>query len=270
MNFQKRRILITGGSDGIGAELARQLAREGAKLHLVGRRAEALERVAAEARSTGAAAVSVSQADLGDAAQNRRALNEALAALGGLDILVHNAGISGHALLEQVTDLDWYEQMLRVNVLACVWMTHAALPAMKQSGGQLVAVSSLAGLTGVPGRIAYCTSKFAQTGFFEALRVELAPAGIAVTTIYPGVVATAIRQRGFGPDGQPLGFSSLDEAGAMSVEECVRQMLPVIAGRRRELVMTAKGRLARWLKLIAPGLVDHLARKALSQEAPGR
>jgi short-subunit dehydrogenase len=269
MTFRDRRILITGGSDGIGAELARQLAREGARLHLVGRRADALAGVAAEARAAGAAGVSISAADLGDPAANRRALDEGLAALGGLDVLVHNAGISGHALLEQVTDLDWYEQMFRVNVLACVWMTHAALPALKASRGQLVAVSSLAGLTGVPGRTAYCASKFGQTGFFEALRVELAPAGIAVTTIYPGVVATAIRQRGFGPDGKPLGFSSLDEAGAMSVEECVRQMLPVIAGRRRELVMTPKGRLARWLKLIAPGLVDHLARKALSQEAPG-
>lgn len=270
MSFRDRRILITGGSDGIGAELARQLAREGAKLHLVGRRADALAQVAEEAHRAGAVAVSVSRADLGELPENRRALDEGLAALGGLDVLVLNAGISGHALLEQVSDLAWYEQMLRVNVLAGIWMTHAALPALKASGGQVVAVSSLAGLTGVPGRTAYCTSKFGQTGFFEALRVELAPAGIAVTTIYPGVVATAIRQRGFGPDGQPLGFSSLDEAGAMPVEECVRQMLPVIAGRRRELVMTAKGRLARWLKLIAPGLVDHLARKALSKEAPGR
>lgn len=270
MRFRDRRILITGGSDGIGAELARQLAREGARLHLVGRRSEALARVAAEARSAGSAAVSISVADLGDAAANRRALAEGLAELGGLDVLVLNAGISGHALLEEVTDLDWYEEMFRVNVLACVWMTHAALPTLKASGGQVVAVSSLAGLTGVPGRTAYCASKFGQTGFFEALRVELAPAGVAVTTIYPGVVATAIRQRGFGPDGKPLGYSSLDDSAAMTVEDCVRQMLPVIAGRRREWVMTAKGRLARWLKLIAPGLVDHLARKALSKDAPGR
>lgn len=269
MSFRNRRFLITGGSDGIGAELARQLARQGARLHLVGRRSDALDGVAAEARSAGAASVTVSVADLGDATANRRALAEGLAALGGLDVLVLNAGISGHALLEQVTDLDWYEQMFRVNVLACVWMTHAALPALKSSGGQVVAVSSLAGLTGVPGRTAYCASKFGQTGFFEALRVELAPTGIAVTTIYPGVVATAIRQRGFGPDGKPLGYSSLDDSAAMPVEECVRQMLPVIAARRRELVMTGKGRLARWLKLIAPGLVDHLARKALAKDAPG-
>lgn len=269
MHFRNRRILITGGSDGIGAELARQLARDGARLHLVGRRSDALERVAAEARSAGAAAVSLSVADLGDPVANRRVLDEGLVALGGLDVLVLNAGISGHALLEQVTDIDWYEQMFRINVLACIWMTHAALAPLKTSHGQVVAVSSLAGLTGVPGRTAYCASKFGQTGFFEALRIELAPAGVAVTTIYPGVVATAIRQRGYGADGKPLGFSSLDETGAMSVEACVRQMLPVIAGRRRELVMTAKGRLARWLKLIAPGLVDQLARKALSRDAPG-
>lgn len=269
MSFSNRRILITGGSDGIGAELARQLACAGARLHLVGRRADALTHVADAARRAGAITVTFSIADLGDPAANRRALDEGLAALGGLDILVLNAGISGHALLEQVTDLDWYEQMFRVNVLACIWMTHAALPALKSSRGQVVGVSSLAGLTGVPGRTAYCASKFGQTGFFEALRVELAPVGVAVTTIYPGVVATAIRQRGYGPDGKALGYSSLDDSAAMPVEECVRQMLPVIAARRRELVMTPKGRLARWLKLIAPGLVDHLARKALSRDAPG-
>lgn len=269
MNFRDRRILITGGSDGIGAELARQLAREGARLHLVGRRRDALESVAGAARSAGAAAVGLSVADLALETENRRALHEGLAALGGLDVLVLNAGISGHALLEQVTDLAWYEQMFRINVLAGVWMTHAALPALKQSRGQVVGVSSLAGLTGVPGRTAYCASKFGQTGFLEALRVELAPAGIAVTTIYPGVVATAIRQRGYGPDGKPLGYSSLDDSDAMPVEECVRQMLPIIAARGRELVMTPKGRLARWLKLLAPGLVDHLARKALSKDAPG-
>ncbi|MCU0753856.1 MAG: SDR family oxidoreductase [Xanthomonadales bacterium] len=266
MRFQDRRTLITGGSDGIGAELALQLAREGARLHLVGRRRDALAQVAA----TAGRGTSFSIADLADPAQNRRALDEGLAALGGLDLLVLNAGISGHALLEQVTDLDWYEQMLRVNVLAGIWMTHAALPVLKASHGQIVAISSLAGLTGVPGRTAYCASKFGQTGFFEALRVELAPAGIAVTTIYPGVVATRIRERGYGPDGKSLGYSSLDDSDAMPVAECVRQMLPAIAARRRELVMTAKGRLARWLKLIAPGLVDQLARKALSKEAPGR
>lgn len=269
MRFRDRRILITGGSDGIGAELARQLAREGARLHLVGRRSEALARVAAEARSAGSAAVSISVADLGDAAANRRALAEGLAELGGLDVLVLNAGISGHALLEEVTDLDWYEEMFRVNVLACVWMTHAALPTLKASGGQVVAVSSLAGLTGVPGRTAYCASKFGQTGFFEALRVELAESGMSVTIAYPGVVATEIRRRGFDAHGRPAGVSGLEESGAMSVEACARLILDGALARRRDIVMTGKGRLGRWMKLLAPELVDRMARAALRKADAG-
>ena len=127
----------------------------------------------------------------------------------------------------------------------------------------IVAVCSLAGKVGVPGRTAYSPSKFAQAGFFEALRAELLGTGVGVTVVYPGVVATSIRHHGYGSDGKAAGKSGLKEENAMPVDECARQIREVMRKRQRELVMTAKGRIGVWLKMMAPGVVDRMARAAL-------
>jgi short-subunit dehydrogenase len=164
-----------------------------------------------------------------------------------------------------VDDLSWYETLMRINHWGAVWCTQAALPHLKASRGRLVAVSSLAGLVGVPGRTAYSSTKFAMTGFFEALRVELAAAGVSVTIAYPGVVATDIRYRGFNAKGEAAGRSGLDERHAMSVEDCARLIVDGTERRQRDIVMTAQGRLGRWIKLIAPSWVDRAALRALNK-----
>jgi short-subunit dehydrogenase len=155
---------------------------------------------------------------------------------------------------------------MRVNLWGSVWCTQAALPHLRNARGSIVAVSSLAGLVGVPGRTAYCATKFALSGFFEALRVELAPSGVSVTVAYPGVVATRIRQRGFNARGEEAGVSALKEETAMPVEACARLILAALERRQREVVMTAPGKLGRWLKLIAPGMVDRMARNAVKDD----
>jgi short-subunit dehydrogenase len=94
--------------------------------------------------------------------------------------------------------------------------------------------------------------------------------GVSVTTAYPGVVATQIRYRGFNAHGEAAGASSLKEEGAMSVEECARLIIAGMDGRRREVVMTAKGKLGRFLKLLAPGLVEKMALAALKQDVRPR
>lgn len=263
-----RVIVITGASDGIGAELARQWAhRDGARAALVlaARRIDALEAVAADCRKHGAT-VQVQPCDVSRQTDCIALVAAALAAHGRIDVLVANAGMSAHARLADVADLGWYEDLMRVNLWGAVWCAHAALPHLVASRGQIVAVSSLAGLVGVPERSAYCATKFAMTGFFEALRVELKPAGVGVTIAYPGVVATSIRYRGYAANGQAAGKSGLDERGAMPVENCARLILDGAARRQRDIVMSAKGKVGRWLKLIAPGLVDSLAIRALSRE----
>ena len=148
-----------------------------------------------------------------------------------------------HAMFEQVTDLSAFERLMRVNFFGAMWCTHAALPALKHSRGLIVGVSSLAGKTGVPGRTTYCASKFAMSGFFEALRIELADSGVGVTMIFPGVVATELRRNGLNGSGQRAGVSGLEESGAMSVQRCAAAAIAGMRARRREVVMTTQGRL---------------------------
>ncbi len=261
-------VIVTGASDGIGAELARQLAQtEPGDLILVlaARSADKLEAVAQQCRKLGAH-VLVRPTDVSQEADCRGLIDDTVKAFGRIDTLVNNAGMSAHALLQDVKDLGWYEQLMRINVWGSIWCTHAALPHIMASRGRLVGVSSLAGLVGVPGRTAYSTTKFAMNGFFEALRIEMAPHGVSVTLAYPGVVATEIRYRGFDAQGKAAGKSGLDESGAMSVETCARLIRVGMQKRQRDVFMSAKGKLSRWMKLLAPKLVDRLALAALKRE----
>jgi len=266
--------VITGASDGIGAELARQIAArrgQAASLVLAARNHDKLLAVAAQCEALGADTHCV-PTDVRQEAQCRALIAGAVERFGALDVLVNNAGMSAHALFEEVAaeDLHWYQDLMAVNLWGSVWCTHAALPHLKATRGHVVAVSSLAGLVGVPGRTAYSATKFAMTGFFEALRTELKPAGVAVTIAYPGVVATEIRRRGFDARGRPAGRSGLKEEGAMPVDECARRILDGMEAREREVVMTAKGKIGRLLKLLAPGVVENMALAALREEArPG-
>lgn len=264
-----RVVIITGASDGIGAQVARQLAaKEGAGIALVlaARNLAMLEAVAGECAALGAQTL-VLATDISLQDDCKRMVAAAVQHFGRIDALINNAGRSAHALFEDVADLGWYEDLMRVNLYGAIWCTHAALPHLKASHGSIVAVSSLAGLVGVPGRTAYCATKFAMTGFFEALRSELKVAGVSVTTAYPGVVATRIRHRGYNAEGKELGASSLKEDKAMPIEECAGLIIGAMNDRKREVVMTSKGKIGRLLKLVAPGVVENMALAAVKDEA---
>jgi short-subunit dehydrogenase len=265
--FSGKVIAITGASEGIGAELARQVSGKGVWLALAARNLEKLEAVAAECRARGAEAIAI-RCDVGVEDECRHFIEETARKYSSLDILVNNAGVSGHALFEEVTDFAWYETMMRVNYMGGLYCSCHALPYLKKRRGQIVAISSLAGKVGIPGRTAYSPTKAAQALFFEALRLELQGSGVDVTIVYPGVVATDIRLHGYGPDGQPAGKSGLREDDAMSVEECVRQIIGATHARKRELVMTLQGRIGLWLKLAFPAIVDRMVLRAVNKN-PG-
>ena len=167
--------------------------------------------------------------------------------------------------LEQITDTSIIEQIMRINYLGAAYCTYYALPYLKQSKGRIAAVSSVAGLTGVPTRSAYCASKHAMFGFFDALRVELMGSGVTVTMIAPDFVLSEIHRRAFAGDGNPLGKSPMQEEKIMTAEECAAKILPALEDRKRLLIMTARGKVGRWIKLIAPGLIDRMAQKAIRE-----
>ena len=255
-------VVVTGASKGIGAELARQLAAQGARLVLAARSEKELESVAADCRKAGAQVVAV-RADVASDRDCQAIVAGAVTAFGRLDALVNNAGATMWARFEDVRDMAILERIMQVNYMGAVYCTHHALPFLRESKGLIVGISSLAGRTGVPTRTGYAASKHAMTGFFDSLRIELAGSGVDVTMIYPGFVATGIRENATGPDGKPILVSPVREGEVMSVEDCARRIVRAMERREREVVMTARGKIGLFLKLIAPSLIDRMAKKAI-------
>lgn len=262
--FRENVMLVTGGSRGIGRELARQAAEQGAWLALAARDRGELEEAVRECQERGGRAVAF-PADVGVEADCAALVARTVSTYGRIDTLVNNAGIGMWARFDEVRDLSIFERMMRVNYLGSVYCTWHALPHLKKTRGRIVGISSLTGKTGVPTRSGYAASKHAMAGFFDSLRIELDGTGVTVTMIYPGFVATEIRERAFGADGKPLGKSPVREAEVMTVETCAGLILEAAAERRRELVMTRRGKFGMWLKLLAPGAVDRIARKAIEE-----
>jgi short-subunit dehydrogenase len=264
--FRDNVVVLTGASSGIGRELARRPAGQGALLALAARAVESLEQTVRECEAIGGQAIAV-PTDVGRGEECRLLVERTVERWGRIDTLVCNAGISMSARFSEIADVSFFEQIMQVNYMGSVYCTHFALPHLLASRGRIVAVSSLAGKSGVPTRTGYAASKHAQAGFFDTLRIELAGTGVSVTVAYPGFVATPVRERALGADGKPLGQgrSPVREEQAMSVEECAALILEAIAARRREEVMTLRGKLGQIVKVFAPALVDRIARRAVER-----
>jgi short-subunit dehydrogenase len=262
--YTRKVIVVTGASQGIGRALCLELAAQRPRLVLAARDAAALETVASACRERGAETLVV-PTDVSDVDACRRLIDRGVEAFDGLDALVNNAGMGMIARLDEVKDLSIYERLMQVNYLGSVYPTYFALPHLRKSRGQVVGISSLAGLTGVPLRTGYAATKHAQIGFFDSLRVELRSTGVAVTVVAPYYVQSEIRRRALAGDGQPLASSPVREAEVMTAEECARQIARAMQQRRRMLVMTLKGRVGQWVKLAAPGLVDRMAERAVRE-----
>ncbi len=262
--FHENVVIVTGASSGIGRELAYQLADQGAWLALAARDVERLDAVAEGCRSRGGRALVV-PTDVAEQAACQQLVTRAVEAYGRIDTLINNAGVTMWALFEELSDLSPLERIMQVNYFGSLYCTYYALPHLKQSRGRIVAVSSVTGKAGVPTRSGYAASKHAMVGFFDSLRVELAPHGVSVTIVYPDFVATETRQRAFGPDGRPLGVSPVQEGKVMTAETCARLIVRAAARRKREEILSLRGKVGQWIKLVAPGVIDGIARRAIAR-----
>jgi NAD(P)-dependent dehydrogenase (short-subunit alcohol dehydrogenase family) len=219
--FAGLRVLITGGSSGIGAGLAEAFAAAGATVGIAARRHDRLSEVLERCRvhSPGSTMWTI---DLTDDASVDRLAAEAVETLGGVDILVNNAGIPKR---RHVTRLDaaTVASVMAVNYLSPVRLTLALLPHMIERGsGRIVNVSSVAAPLSSPGEAAYDASKAALAVFSEAMAVDLWDTGVNVTVVYPGVVDTELFTL---PDNDPF----TDDVEAITVDEAVRTIMGGIA-----------------------------------------
>jgi NAD(P)-dependent dehydrogenase (short-subunit alcohol dehydrogenase family) len=184
------RVFITGASSGIGAALAREYAAQGATVGLLARRRDALEQLAASLPNP--ARHKVYAVDVTDHAALAAAAADFIAAAGGADIVIANAGVSRGTLTEHAEDLAVFETVFATNVAATVATFAPFIASMKAQGGAptLVGIGSVAGIRGLPGAGAYSASKAAVLSYCESLRLELKPHGIRVVTIAPGYIDT--------------------------------------------------------------------------------
>ncbi|MBP6015658.1 MAG: SDR family oxidoreductase [Candidatus Promineofilum sp.] len=264
MNFKDNVVILTGASTGIGEALAHQLAEDGAWLVLAARNGQQLEAVAADCRIRGGR-VLVAPTDVTDEDQCRELVERAVAEYGRVDTLINNAGLSMWMKFEDVEDLDSLEYLMRVNFFGSMYCTYYALPYLKQSQGRIVAVASVAARTGIPTRTGYAASKHAMVGFFESLRIEVEDDGVSVTIAFPDFVASGMHTRSLGADGQPLGHNPLKVDKIMTSDACARLILDGAAARKRQVIMSTRSRFGQWLKLIAPGQVDEIAKRAIKK-----
>ncbi|HVT61774.1 MAG TPA: SDR family oxidoreductase [Thermoanaerobaculia bacterium] len=259
-----KAVIVTGASQGIGKAFCLAVAARRPSLVLAARDGARLEEVAAACRAGGAETL-VAPTDVSQPGDCERLVARSLERFGRIDALVLNAGIDMIARFDEVRDLGLFERLMRVNYLGYVYPTYFALPELKRSRGRILAVSSLAGLTGVPTRTGYAATKHAIFGFFDSLRIELRASGVSVTVVAPDFVASEIHRRAAGPDGQPLGTSPLQESRIMSAATCAEKMVRALERRRRLVLLSWRGRAGRWVRLVTPGLIDALAIRAVRE-----
>jgi len=206
--FDDRVCLVTGAGSGIGAAIARRLAREGARLVLCGRREPPLAATAAAIAAGGGAPAVIATGDLADPAPAAAAVAHAKRAFGRLDGLVHAAGDVVRAdALATTRDADW-NTTFDVHVRALQYLLRAATPLLAERGGAIVAIASNLARIGLPGLAAYSAAKGAVTSLVRALAVELGPAGIRVNALLPGLIETGATRSAPGWEANARGFAA--------------------------------------------------------------
>lgn len=250
--FAGQVAFITGASSGIGAALARELARQGADVVLAARRLDRLEAVAADVRKAGRRALVV-PCDVTRDGDLPRAVARAVDELGRLDVLVANAGFGVVGRLERLTVED-YRRQFETNVFGTLRTIYAGLAELRRTGGRLVVIGSVSGHVALPAASAYAMSKFAVRALAEALDFELRPHGVSVTLISPGFVDTELHEVDNRGHRHPGARRAAPAWTRTSAERAARVIVRAVARRQREVVITWLGRLTvfgsrhlRWL-----------------------
>lgn len=250
---------LTGATSGIGEALAHELAAKGAQVVLSSRRAEELPRVQEECDSAGShlsLPLDLLQPDTFEAA-----FRTVLERFGKVDVLIHCAGISQRGVAVE-TRLEVDRQVMELNYFGPVALTKLVLPSMiERRSGQVVAIASLLGKFGIPGRAAYSASKHAIIGFCDSLRAEVYRHGIAVTVICPGYVRTNASYNALDGSGTPHGKMDEEIRNGMASDVCARKIVRAIEARQREVYIGGKERLAVYLHRFLPGLFSRAIRR---------
>lgn len=246
-----KRLIITGASSGIGAALAVEAARRGARVLATARNEERLRQTADQAANL-PGTIEFIVGDLTHAEDRQRLIQAVEQRLGGLDLLVNNAGIgaTGHF---QYAQPDRLRQIMETNFFAVCELTRLAIPLLKNGDDPaIVMINSVAGRRAIASRSEYSASKFALSGFTEAIRAELSKDNIQVHAILPGLTQSNFEQNML----ENTARKSLHAQRSMSAPECANLILDAIEARKNETVLTFKGKLLLFVSRFFPRFVD--------------
>ena len=256
--FKTKRVFITGASSGIGKAMALEFCRAGASVALVARRGDRLAEVEAECRAIQVEALSggvganpevVSVvADVGVQAEVEAAVEAAVAALGGVDVLVANAGRGSNNVLFEDEDEEFslFKAVMDVNYWGVLYCVKAALPHLVANEGSILAVSSVAGLVPTPRRTGYCPTKAALNSFADSLRYEVGDK-VSVTTACPGYVMTEIHNEFMAATGAKRNTEKF-----LTADVAAQRMITALLNRDETFVMVPTVSFIPILKLILP------------------
>jgi NAD(P)-dependent dehydrogenase (short-subunit alcohol dehydrogenase family) len=261
-DFKDKVVLITGGSRGLGLVLAREFAREGARLIICARDEDELNRARVDLESRGAEVMTY-KCDV----TNRSEVMELVASIHerfpGVDVLVNNAGVIQMGPLEVMTHED-FEKALNTHFWGPLNVMMAVLPRMRaKKSGRIVNISSIGGKVSVPHLVPYCASKFALTGLSRGMRTELLKDGVAVTTVCPGLMRTGSpRNAGFkGKHREEYAWFSISDASpllSVSAERAAREIVSASRNGRAELVISVPAKLAVLFDTLFPEMTSDL------------
>lgn len=263
-DFKGKVVVITGASSGIGKALALEFAAHGADVVAAARSLEKLQHLQSETGSEENKILPV-RTDVSNEQDCRRLIDTTLSKFGRIDVMINNAGISMRALFNEV-ETKVIRQLMDVNFWGTVYCSKYALPHLLKTRGSLVAVSSVAGYKGLPGRAGYSASKFAIHGLMDVIRIENLKKGLHVLLACPGFTSSNIRNTALNEKGEQQGESPRDEDKMMSAEEVAQRIVDAVKKRKSTLTLTSQGKLTVLLNKILPRQLDKMVYNHMAKE----
>ena len=255
MTWSEKIVFVTGASAGIGEAVAREAARQGARVVLAARRRERIEAIAAELGADTALAVVCDVTRDGDL----EAAVERAHVFGPIDALIANAGFGVAGRVAKLS-IDDYKRQFETNVFGVIRSIHAALPDLRETRGAIGVVGSTNGYLSLPGWSAYCMSKHAVRSLSECLRHELAPDGVSVTHLAPGFIESEFRRVDNHSAYNDAARDPVPRWLIMPADAAAKKILAAVAARSPECIITGHAKLAVGASRYAPGLVSRALR----------